>query len=180
MSRNVLVLLFHPDLRKSRVNRAMSSVVGDLDGISHYDMYARYPDFDIDVAREQALCHEHDVIVFQHPVQWYSCPALMKEWIDRVLAFGWAHGPAGTTLRGKLWLSAASAGWREPDYRPDGRNRTFLREFMLPFSQTADHCGMRWLEPVVLYGSRHADTTVIQAHANDYRDRLLALRDGND
>jgi putative NADPH-quinone reductase len=174
-----LILLFHPDLRASRVNRALYESVKDVNGIFHQDVYAKYPDFDIDVTEEQALCQEHDVIVFQHPIQWYSCPALMKEWIDRVLTYGWAHGPDGTKLQGKSWLSAASAGWSEPDYRPDGRNRTFLREFLLPLTQTAAHCGMLWLEPVILYGARHADAAKISAHASSYREHLLALRDGN-
>jgi len=108
----------------------MSESVRGLEGISHHDVYAKYPDFYIDVADEQALCQEHDVIVFQHPIQWYSCPALMKEWIDRVLTYGWAHGPGGTKLQSKAWLSATSAGWNEPDYRPDGLNRTSLHEFL--------------------------------------------------
>ncbi len=180
MSRRILILLFHPDLRASRVNQAMSESVKGLKGISHYDVYAKYPDFDIDVASEQSLCQEHDVIVFQHPIQWYSCPALMKEWIDRVLTYGWAHGPGGTALRGKSWLTATSAGWKKSDYRPDGRNRTFLSEFLLPLTQTANHCGMRWLEPIILYGSRHADAAQLEAHANSYREQLLALRDGTE
>ena len=138
------------------------------------------PDFDVDVAAEQALCEEHDIIVFQHPIQWYGCPALMKEWIDRVLSFGWAHGPRGTKLRGKRWLSAVSAGWQDADYRHGGRNGATLLEFLRPLSQTAAHCGMQWLEPHVLYGARHTDNSFIDTHARAYRERLLRLRDETD
>jgi glutathione-regulated potassium-efflux system ancillary protein KefG len=38
------------------------------------------------------------VIVFQHPLYTYSCPALLKEWLDRVLSRGFSSGvgePAG-------------------------------------------------------------------------------------
>ena len=49
-----------------------------------------------------------------------------------------------------------------------------------PFFMTANHCGMRWLEPIILYGSRHADAAQLEAHANSYRDQLLALRDGTE
>lgn len=33
------------------------------------------------------------MIVFQHPLYTYSCPALLKEWLDRVLSRGFASGP---------------------------------------------------------------------------------------
>jgi glutathione-regulated potassium-efflux system ancillary protein KefF len=101
----------------------------------------------------------------------------MKEWIDRVLTYGWAHGPDGTKLRDKLWLTAASAGWQESDYRHEARNRATLSEFFMPMSQTAAHCGMRWLEPLILYGSRHTDMAQIRAHVQTYRERLVSLRD---
>lgn len=50
----------------------------------------------IDTPYEQALLREHDVIVFQHPLYTYSCPALLKEWLDRVLSRGFASGPGET------------------------------------------------------------------------------------
>jgi glutathione-regulated potassium-efflux system ancillary protein KefG len=39
------------------------------------------------------------VIVFQHPLYTWSCPALLKEWLDRVLSRGFASGPEGTSWR---------------------------------------------------------------------------------
>jgi len=177
MARSLLVLVFHPDFAASRVNRVMAERIAGLDGISIRDVYAHYPDFDVDVPTEQALCEKHAIIVFQHPIQWYGCPSLMKEWIDRVLSFGWAHGPRGTRLRGKQWLSAVTAGWKGTDYRHDGRNGATLLEFLKPLSQTAAYCGMQWLEPHILYDARHTDGTAIDAHAQAYRERLLSLRD---
>lgn len=44
---------------------------------------------------EQQLLLEHDIIVFQH-FYWYSCPAILKEWMDRVLEYGFALGLKGT------------------------------------------------------------------------------------
>lgn len=180
MSRGVLVLLFHSDLAASRVNGTMIERIRRTEGISVHDVYAKYPDFDVDVTAEQRLCRQHDVLVFQHPIQWYGAPALMKEWIDRVLTYGWAHGPEGTQLKGKAWLSAVSAGWADTDYGPGGRNRRALHDYLTPFEQTAAHCGMQWLEPVVLYASRHADEARIHAHAAAYRARLRALQGHTD
>ncbi len=64
----------------------------------------------INVKREQALLSEHDIIVFQHPFYWYSCPAIMKEWMDLVLEYGYAYGPEAHALNGKQWLSAITTG----------------------------------------------------------------------
>jgi len=88
------------------MNKALLSSINDLEGVTVNDLYARYPDFLIDVRKEQALCEEHDVIVFQHPFYWYSTPSIIKEWLDLVLEHGWAFGSEGKALHGKIFLQA--------------------------------------------------------------------------
>jgi len=173
----VAILLFHPHYGTSRVGRSMANALAAVDGITISDVYARYPDFDIDIEAEQRLCEQHDVLVFQHPIQWYGCPALMKEWLDRVLTYGWAHGPNGTTLADKRWLSAVSAGWPETDYSRGARNGAPLQDFLKPLEQTAKFCGMRWLDPVIAYGAARATADQIARYASSYRARVIALRD---
>ena len=85
----ILVLFAHPRLSGSHVQRVLADAVRDLPGVTFHDLYAAYPDFTIDVAHEQALLVEHDLIVLQHPFYWYSGPAIIKEWLDLVLALGW-------------------------------------------------------------------------------------------
>ncbi len=60
-------------------------------------LYEEYPDFKIDVAKEQKLLLEHDNIVFQFPLYWYSFPAIMKQWLD----YGFSHGIGGDKLKCK-------------------------------------------------------------------------------
>ncbi|MCP1445261.1 NAD(P)H dehydrogenase (quinone) [Pseudomonas sp. GGS8] len=43
-----------------------------------------------DVAAEQARIDRADALVLVYPVYWWSMPALLKGWIDRVFANGWA------------------------------------------------------------------------------------------
>ncbi|TWI50505.1 NAD(P)H dehydrogenase (quinone) [Pseudomonas duriflava] len=43
-----------------------------------------------DIVAEQARIDRADVLVLVYPVYWWSMPALMKGWIDRVFANGWA------------------------------------------------------------------------------------------
>ena len=114
--RKVLILFAHPALEKSRVNQRLIEAVRDLPGVTFHDLYQLYPDLDIDVAREQELLVEHDVIVMQHPLFWYSTPAMLKEWQDLVLEHGWAYGHDGTALHGKILLTATTAGGSETAY----------------------------------------------------------------
>src|SRR3569623_864064 len=94
-TRRILVILAHTNLVQSRINKAMADAVSDLPGVTVHDLYAAYPDGRIDVAREQALLDAHDIVVFQHPLFWYSSPALLKEWQDKVITYGYAYGPGG-------------------------------------------------------------------------------------
>ena len=59
--RRILVLLAHPSLDRSEVNRPMAEAIDGLDGITLIDLYAEYPDFQINIDREQAQLIAHDV-----------------------------------------------------------------------------------------------------------------------
>lgn len=79
----ILVNLFHPDIAQSTVNRRWAQELKENSQMTLNSQYERYPDWQIDVGREQALLLAHDRIVFQHPFYWYSSPPLMKKWLKR-------------------------------------------------------------------------------------------------
>lgn len=147
-----LVLFAHPALEKSRVQKNLLKAARGLDHVTVHDLYEEYPDFQIDVAREQALAEAHERIVLQHPFYWYSTPAIMKEWFDTVLQYGWAYGHEGTALHGKTLASVISAGGPVEAYGPSGYNTYPIAEFLKPFEQTARLCGMTYAEPLVFHG----------------------------
>ena len=173
---DVLVLAAHPHLETSRVNRALTqaaSALGERD-VEVRDIYALYPDYLIDIDAEQAALAGARLVVWQHPIHWYSMPALMKLWVDDVLAFGWAYGPGGTALKGKdLWL-VASTGGPDESYRPDSYNRYFFDAFLPPYEQTAELCGMRFVPPLVLHGAHRVTDAELESHAELYTSRLLS------
>jgi glutathione-regulated potassium-efflux system ancillary protein KefG len=173
----ILVLFAHPRLSDSVVQRKMLTAIQGLENVTIHDLYAAYPDFDIDVAREQDLLLAHDVIVFQHPFYWYSSPAIVKEWEDLVLENGWAYGTGGTKLHGKFMLQAISTGGPERAYHAKGRNRFEVTELLAPFNQTAYLCGMGWLEPFIIYVGRHLESAELTRHVEAYRDLIITLRD---
>lgn len=172
---DILVITAHPQMEHSRINRRLMRAARQLPSDAKVlvrDLYALYPDYLIDVAAEQALLASARLIVWQHPIQWYSMPSLMKLWVDEVLAFGWAYGPDGTALRGKdLWL-VASTGGPQDAYHPDHYNRYFFDAFLPPYEQTATLCGMRFLPPLLLHGAHKVAEAEVAAHVAVYLDRL--------
>jgi glutathione-regulated potassium-efflux system ancillary protein KefG len=145
--RRILLNFAHPAIHKSRVNQALLALAAKEDFITINDLYESYPDFTIDVKREQDLLLEHDIIVWQHPFYWYSAPAIVKEWCDLVLEYGFAYGKDGSALHGKSWSHIISAGGPSTSYSKSGRNRFSVRELLAPFDQTAHLCGMNFLPP---------------------------------
>ena len=175
----ILVLFAHPRPDRSEVNVLLADVARQVDGVTFVDLYAEYPTFEIDVDREQQRLLAHDVIVFQHPVYWYSSPALLKEWQDLVLEHGFAYGSDGRALEGKILLNAATCGARREVYTATGGYRHELRDYFMPFEQTALLCRMRYLPPFALFGAGHAaEEERLQSHLSEYRELLTALAEG--
>lgn len=174
----VLINFAHPARARSKINNALRAAVENLEDVTFNDLYAAYPDFLIDVKREQRLCENNDVIIFQHPFYWYSTPAIMKEWLDLVLEHGWAYGAEGTALEGKIFLQAITAGGDNSTYQKDGFNVFTIGELISPYRATAKLCQMIWLPPFTVLGiHRGLPEEQIRAHAEDYRRAVIALRD---
>jgi len=171
----VLILFAHPALERSRVNRVLTEGLETLEGVTFHDLYEAYPDFDIDVRREQALLEAHDIIVLQHPFFWYSTPAIIKQWEDLVLVHGWAYGQDGTALHGKKLMNAVSTGARQGAYSRDGFHGTTIEELLLPIKKTAELCGMQYLPPFVVYGAHGMTREEMHDHAARYRTMLKGL-----
>lgn len=177
--KKILINFAHPARRRSIVNQALRAAVEGLENVSVNDLYAQYPDFMIDVEREQALCEAHEVILFQHPFYWYSTPAIIKEWQDLVLTHGWAYGSQATGLEGKYFLQVLTAGGDESTYHPEGYNEFTIEELTSPLKAMSKLCKMTWLPPFGVFGvHRGLAENKVRAHAEDYRKLVLALRDG--
>lgn len=178
--RRVLLLFAHPAIGRSRVNRALLEAARGLDTPpTVHDLYECYPDFDVDVEREKALLLEHDVVVCQHPLYWYSTPALVKQWFDLVLQHGWAYGSGGDALRGKTWVQAVTTGAPAAAYCSEGRNGHSIREFLAPVERTAGLCGMEYLPPFCVHGALGLDDEGLERGAREYAAALDGLRTGS-
>lgn len=168
----VLLLYAHPESQESIANRILLQPARYSEHVTVHDLYAQYPDFFLDIRHEQQLLREHQVIVFQHPLYTYSCPALLKEWLDRVLSRGFASGPGGNELEGKYWRSVITTGEPEAAYHQQGLNRYPMSEIMRPFELTAQMCHMHWMTPMIIYWARRQSAETLKNHARAYGDWL--------
>ena len=172
-----LVLLFHPDLRRSKANAAMAEAAASLPDTTVVDMAAACPD-GLDLAREggpeTARLLGADRLVLQFPVQWYSTPPLLKAWQDAVLTrmFYLNYETEGRRLEGTPLMIAATAGNTPEAYRPDGRNLFAMTDLLAPLRATAHRCALPWAEPFVLYRADKLTPDEINAAAAAYADRL--------
>ncbi len=175
---SVILYYVHPGHQHSHSNTQMQRAVSGVSDIDMVDLYAEYPRFNINIDKEQQRLLDHDVVVLQFPVFWYSGPSLLKEWIDLVLEYGFAYGKDGDSLKGKKLMLAVTAGGSRQAYSADGYQHFELRTFLTPFEQTATLCKMEFITPYVLYNSLHfEDSQRIEQHANGFVSLIKALRD---
>lgn len=87
-----------------------------------------------DIAMEQEKLRWADTLILQFPLWWFSMPAILKGWVDRVYAYGFAYGVGehsdthwgdrygeGTLTGKRAMLIVTTGGW-EPHYGPRGIN----------------------------------------------------------
>jgi glutathione-regulated potassium-efflux system ancillary protein KefG len=175
----VLILFCHPRFEDSRANSILVRHIPRSEFVTFHDLYENFPDFNIDVNLEKILLAQHDIIVWHHPFYWYSSPPLLKQWIDLVLEFGWAYGPHGDILHGKIIFNAITSGGKREVYHRDGRNRFTIREFLAPFEQTAALCGMEYLPPFVVQGTHRLTEAELNAAGKSYGKLIARLIEGN-
>ena len=168
----ILVIHAHPYPRRSRAGSALLAAVRDLPDVEVRSLYDCYPDFDIDVAAEQAALSRADLIVWLHPVFWYSVPALLKHWFDVVLLSGWAYGEGGTALRGKHCLWVATTGGSASSFAASGVHQLPFAEFEAPIRQTAKFCAMVWEPPLIVHDVNGVTQDEIAAGVQAFRERL--------
>lgn len=175
----VLILFAHPRFEDSRANAALIKNIPQTKFVTLHDLYEIYPDFNVDTNHEKILLAGHDIIIWHHPLYWYSAPPLLKQWIDSVLEFGWAYGPHGNVLHGKCIFNVLTSGGKRDVYQSEGYNRYTVRQFLLPFEQTAVLCGMNYLPPFAVQGTHRLTLQELEEAGKSYRILLEKLVAGD-
>ena len=138
-----------------------------------------------DVAAEQAKLLAADAVILQFPLWWYGVPAILKGWIERVYAFGFAYGYRNGSnefrfgdgiLKGKRALVNVQAGGPAADYGPRGINGP-IDQLLFPLTHGAlFYPGMDVLPIHAVYGAGHVSTSAeVEAIKDGWRQRLGGL-----
>lgn len=153
MSKKILVIQAHDDMKISRVNKRFSKEIEALENVEIRDLKALYPDYKIDVEAEQNAIRNADKIVFQFPMFWFNAPSILKEWMDKVYSIGFAFdvsekGYERRELAGKEFMLAVSMGGHEAAYDGDYKS---VDECLTPYIYTSKFCGMKVTKPFYTY-----------------------------
>ena len=177
---NTLLLYAHPYPDRSRANRALLEAVRELPHVQVRALYDLYPDFSVDVAAEQSALRAAERVVWQCPVYWYSVPALLSLWFEKVLAHGWAFGSGGDALKGKRALWVTTTGAPDTAYAAGQMHARPFADYVPPVEHTARFCGMIWEPPLIHHGAQRASDEVLRGWAARYCARLneREVRDG--
>jgi NAD(P)H dehydrogenase (quinone) len=140
-----------------------------------------------DVVAEQRKLLWADAVILQFPLWWFSVPAILKGWFERVFTHGFAYGIGQHggerwgdrygegTLAGKRALVSVTIGGRELHYSPRGVNGA-LEDVLFPLQHgTLFYPGMSVLEPFVLYQADRLTPEAWPTVAENFRARLGGL-----
>ncbi|TNV20972.1 glutathione-regulated potassium-efflux system oxidoreductase KefF [Buttiauxella sp. B2] len=173
----ILIIYAHPYPQHSHANRKMIEQASLLPDVEVRSLYELYPDFSIDIVAEQEALSRADLVIWQHPMQWYSMPPLMKLWIDKVLSHGWAYGHGGTALCGKNVMWAVTTGGGDNHFVLG--NHPGFDVLGQPLQATALYCGMNWLPHFTIHFTFVCDENTLEVQAEMYKQRLLDWQEAN-
>ncbi|AZM54442.1 NAD(P)H dehydrogenase [Streptomyces sp. WAC 01529] len=134
-----------------------------------------------DVAAEQEKVRWADAVVLQFPLWWFSAPAILKGWIDRVFTAGFAYGPAVPppysegVLAGRRALISVTVGARETSFSDRGIHGQ-LADVLHPLQHGLFwFTGMAPLAPFAVYGANELPEERFAAARREYGARLDGL-----
>ena len=141
----VLLVVAHPNVDTSIGNKTIVEHFMSLHPDTELDeLYKLYPDFKIDVKKDQEKLLKADFIILQFPFFWYNAPALMRKWFEDVLEHGFAYGSKGKALQGKKLIVSFTTGSPVDAYREGGIQNFSLDDLTKGFHQLANLCSMNW------------------------------------
>ena len=132
-----------------------------------------------DIVAEQKKVECADLIILQFPVWWFGMPAILKGWVDRVFARGFAYvaGRKYDTgmLRGKTAMVAATTGTSADTYAPDGIDGDIHTVLWPVHNGLLRYCGLDVIEPFVAYMPGRVGAEMRKSYLDDYKARLLKI-----
>lgn len=124
-----------------------------------------------DIVREQEKVSWADFIILQFPLWWSDPPAILKGWLDRVLAAGFAYGPGlydQGNLRGKKAMLSITTG-SEKEVFGVNKIKGQLEERLYNIQhETLFFCGLTVLEPFIAYSPEWGNSETRKKYLSKY------------
>jgi NAD(P)H dehydrogenase (quinone) len=140
-----------------------------------------------DIAREQDKLRRADAVILQFPLWWFSMPAILKGWVDRVYACGFAYGVGehsdthwgdrygeGTLAGKRAMLVVTTGGWAS-HYAPRGINGP-IDDLLFPIQHgILFYPGFDVLPPHVIHRTGRIDAMAFEHACEALGERLDTL-----
>ncbi|MFE3901268.1 NAD(P)H-dependent oxidoreductase [Streptomyces sp. NPDC059153] len=132
-----------------------------------------------DVAAEQAKVEWCDLLIFQFPIWWFSMPAVLKGWVERVMSRGFAYRRgrkhAKGVFLGRKAMISCTTGTSAATYAPDGIEGDIQR-LLWPVNNGVFHyLGFTPLPPFIAYAPRLATEQERKERLDAYAERLRTI-----
>jgi NAD(P)H dehydrogenase (quinone) len=140
-----------------------------------------------DIAREQDKMRWADTVILQFPLWWFSMPAILKGWVERVFAYGFGYGVGEHsdahwgdrygegTMAGKRAMLIVTAGGWESHYGSRGINGP-IDDLLFPIQHgVLYYPGFDVLPPFVVYRTGRMDDARFAAVREALGERLDTL-----
>lgn len=131
-----------------------------------------------DIMTEMEKVKWADLLIFQFPIYFTNMPAILKGWIDRVFAPGFAFNPATQSayetglLKGKKAMIITSAGAEEEWYSEGGQHGD-IRELLRYLTHcTLEFTGLEVLPAHIVFGAGNMSTERVDGEIRKYMEKL--------
>jgi NAD(P)H dehydrogenase (quinone) len=138
-----------------------------------------------DVRGQIEMLERADLVLFQFPMWWFSMPAMLKGWLDRVLVYGGLYTSKMRYDRGyftgRRALLSVTTGGPEPTFAHNGRNGD-IDLLLWPLNFSLHYMGYTVLPPYVAFGVegglRYSDPEQMVARLQGYKAALRTHLEG--
>ncbi|GME84266.1 unnamed protein product [Ambrosiozyma monospora] len=140
-----------------------------------------------DVLEEQEKLEWADMLILQFPLWWFSMPAILKGWVERVFSSGLGYGvgyspktPHGSrygegAFKGKRAMLSITIGAPATNYNKMGVNGDIF-DILYPLNHgVLFYPGFDVLEPFLVYRTHRFTEERLQETTNELRERLKNL-----
>ena len=146
------------------------------------EMYAtEVKGFAPEIQAEMEKLEECDVLIFQFPLWWFSMPAILKGWVDRVFAMGRIYGGGkwydNGVFKGKKAMLSLTTGGPETMYSATGLNGD-IHQILFPIQHgILRFVGFDVLPPFIVWSASRLGDEERKAYLEGYTQRLLSIEE---